>query len=73
MGMKRKKIQNGRLKKTEVFKITNSQKFSQTNFENWRFESAILQFLKKKKKKKNCFIRMKISQSYLGIKDGSTF
>jgi hypothetical protein len=27
MGMKQKKIQNGRLKKTEFFKIANSQKF----------------------------------------------
>jgi hypothetical protein len=26
MGMKQKKIQNGRLKKTEFFKIANSQK-----------------------------------------------
>jgi hypothetical protein len=27
MGMKQKKIQNGRLKKTEFFKIANSQNF----------------------------------------------
>jgi hypothetical protein len=53
-------------------------KFSQKNlkigdFEKLSFfESAIFGFFFQKKKKKY-FIPMKISQSYLGIKDGSTF
>ena len=56
-----------------------SIKFSQKilrigNFEKLSFfESALLEFFfsKKKKKKKKIFIPMKISQSYLAIKDGS--
>jgi hypothetical protein len=36
MGIKQKKIQNGRLKKTEFFKIANSQNFSQfLGYQEW--------------------------------------
>jgi hypothetical protein len=35
MGMKQKKIQNGRLKKTEFFKTANSQKKICENFMDW--------------------------------------